>query len=208
MEKRMLPGFVYLDEIDSSILQDIKYFSDDNFMGRVVAGYKAARCVLVKEAALALATIQQQLKPHSMSLKVFDGYRPQTAVDDFIAWSKDPADQKMKEDFYPRVDKPDLFKLNYLAEKSSHSRGSTVDLTIVKLAEDGSHLELEMGTPFDYLDELSHPASREVSQEAYDNRQLLLGYMEEAGFSGIETEWWHFTLKEEVFPETYFDFIV
>lgn len=205
----MLPKkFVHLKDIDASIMQDIKYFTKDNFVGRPIDGYEVDSCVLTDAAAHALMTLQLKLIPQSLSLKVFDGYRPQRAVDHFIKWSKDPADQLMKSEYYPRVNKADLFKLDYLAEKSSHSSGSTVDLTLVQLFDDRPPCELDMGTQFDFLDELSHPFSDDVTPEVKQNRLMLRQLMEEAGFIGIRTEWWHFTLKDEPFPDTYFDFVV
>jgi D-alanyl-D-alanine dipeptidase len=193
------PGFVYLKDIDPSITQDVKYFSHDNFIGRPIKGYEAAECILTKEAALALSEVQQKLKPQSLSLKIYDCYRPQSAVDDFITWSQDISDQKMKAYYYPHVDKTDFFKLNYLAAKSSHSRGSTVDLTI-----DG----LEMGTHFDYMDELSHPLNPNLHKKIKHNRLFLRNLMINSGFEPLYTEWWHFTLRDEPFPDTYFNFPV
>lgn len=205
----MLPkNFVHLRDVDSSIIQDIKYLTNDNFIGRPIAGYKTNSCVLTVEAANALAALQVKLFTRSLSLKVFDGYRPQRAVDDLIAWSKDPRDQLMKSEYYPNVNKADLFKLGYLSEKSSHSRGSTVDLTLVELFDDKPPRELDMGTQFDFLDELSHPLTAEVSPDEKHNRLMLRQLMEEAGFAGIRTEWWHFTLRNEPFPDSYFDFVV
>ncbi len=198
--------FVYLKEIDPSIIQDMKYFTHDNFIGRPIAGYESPRCILTRQAAMALANVQKKLNEQSLSLKVFDCYRPQTAVNDFIAWSKDAADQKMKSHYYPRVNKADVFTLGYVAEKSSHSRGSTVDLSIVHLNEPSK--ELAMGTHFDFMDELSHALSEHIQGEPRNNRLMLRDLMQQAGFIPYEKEWWHFTLKEEPFPETYFDFPV
>lgn len=201
-------GFVYLKEVDSSIIQDVKYFTDDNFIGRPIKGYEAAECILTQEAARALSKLQQQLLPQHLSLKVYDCYRPQTAVNDFITWSKDTSDQKMKKDYYPHVNKADFFTLNYVAEKSGHTRGSTVDLTMIDLKTNN---EFDMGTHFDYMDELSHPFNRSVTSRQYQNRQLLNQVMTEYGFGSLthhDTEWWHFTLKNEPFPDTYFNFPV
>lgn len=198
-------GFVYLADIDPTILQDIKYFTSDNFIGRPFPAYEAPKCILTKEAAMALKSLQDRLRHHALGLKVFDGYRPQTTVNFFIEWSKDPKDQKMKKEFYPRVNKADFFKLNYIAEKSGHTRGSTVDLTLVHLSD---QQELDMGTIFDFLDEESHPFTDLVSEKARNNRLFFRDIMKETGFEGISTEWWHFTLKNEPFPDTYFDFPV
>lgn len=198
-------GFVYLDEFEPSIEQDIKYFSHDNFIGRPIAGYEAPKCILTEQAALALREVQKRLLQTGLGLKVFDGYRPQAAVDDFIAWSEDIKDQKMKREFYPRVNKADFFILNYLAKKSGHTRGSTVDLTIIHLRDKSA---MNMGTPFDFLDEESHPFTDLVSKVARNNRLFFRDLMLENGFSGVDTEWWHFTLKNEPFPDTYFNFPV
>lgn len=201
-------GFVYLKEIDSSIIQDMKYFSNDNFIGRPIKGYEANECILTTEAALALKEVQQALKPQSLGLKVYDCYRPQRAVNEFIVWSQDPSDQKMKKEYYPRVNKADFFKLGFVAKKSSHTRGSTVDLTIVRFNPAQEPVDIDMGTHFDYMDELSHSLSPNINPEARANRLLLREAMQEMNFEPDATEWWHFTLKNEPFPDTYFDFPV
>ncbi len=198
-------GFVYLKIIEPTILQDIRYAGADNFLGRSVAGYEAATCILTRAAAEALKKTQAWLRQKKLGLKVFDGYRPQMAVDDFVKWSKNAADQKMKTLYYPLIDKADVFKLGYVMEKSGHTRGSTVDLTLVQLNDQN---ELDMGTRFDFLDELSHPSSRGVTDEQYTNRMLLREAMVEHGFRPIVTEWWHFTLRDEPFKDTYFNFPV
>lgn len=200
--------FVYLKDVDPSIIQEMKYITQDNFIGRPIAGYEAAQCILTQPAALALAKVQQALKAKGLSLKVFDCYRPQTAVNDFIKWSKDVSDQKMKAKYYPRVNKADFFTLGYVGAKSGHTRGSTVDLTIVRLEANQPPKELAMGTRFDFMDELSHALSEHIQGRPRDNRFLLRHAMQQAGFNPYDTEWWHFTLKNEPFPETYFDFPV
>ncbi len=200
-------NFVYLEDIDPSIIQDVKYCTSDNFIGRPIKGYEKPRCILTLPAALALAKVQQELQKQSLSLKVFDCYRPQTAVNDFIEWSKDDSDQKMKASFYPRVNKIDFFDLGYVGAKSGHTRGSTVDLTIVRQVQGQHAIELAMGTHFDFMDELSHYFSNQVSDEARKNRMLLRNAMQ-AEFQPYDIEWWHFTLKNEPFPNTYFDFFV
>lgn len=205
----LLPdNFVYLEDIDASIIQDIKYFSHDNFIGRPIKGYLDSRCILTLPAALALTKVQKTLQQQSLSLKVFDCYRPQTAVNDFIDWAKEPHDQKMKSSFYPRVDKANFFDQGYIAkERSTHSRGSTVDLTIVRLAPDQTNIDLPMGTSFDFMDKLSNYYATEISEEARSNRLLLREVMQTA-FIPYDVEWWHFTLKNEPFPDQYFDFPV
>ena len=202
---KLPPLFVNLSDIDSTIIQDMKYYTDDNFMGRRMTGYEAPVCIMTEPAALALAKIQKKIKEQSLSLKVFDAYRPQMAVDDFIAWSEDAADQKMKQQYYPRVNKADFFELGYLGKKSSHTRGSTVDLTIVNVI---TGAELDMGTMFDYMDELSHTMNPVIQGHARENRLILRDVMIEAGFEPYPLEWWHFTLRDEPFPETYFNFVV
>jgi len=203
-------GFVYLKDVDPTIIQDMRYATDNNFIGRPIKGYHAPQCILTREAARALSKLQQQLRQQSLGLKVFDCYRPETAVKDFVAWSQDFTDQKMKQDYYPNINKSDVFKLNYVAEKSGHSRGSTVDLTIVHLQLHSikDPVEIEMGTHFDFLDKTSHPLAENVTRKAHYNRLLLQHLMQEHGFKPIDTEWWHFTLVDEPFPDTYFDFSV
>jgi D-alanyl-D-alanine dipeptidase len=202
-------GFVYLKDIDTSIIQDMKYFTHDNFIGRPIKGYAAAECILTQNAARALSKLQRTLLSKSLSLKVYDCYRPQTAVNDFIVWSKDASDQKMKKNYYPNVNKADFFKLGYVAEKSGHTRGSTVDLTLVRLPVNGGEpLQIAMGTHFDFMDELSHSLSPNIHGDARNNRLFLRSMMQKAGFEPFDTEWWHFTLKEEPYPNTYFNFPV
>jgi D-alanyl-D-alanine dipeptidase len=221
--------FVYLKDVDPTILQDIRYAGDHNFIGRPIRGYHAAECILTQQAAYALKKVQAELLPSGYSLKVFDCYRPKMAVSDFIQWSKQLNQQQMKAEFYPRVDKADFFKLGYVAARSGHSRGSTVDLTIVpvptsdqetfqtnqplvacyapynKRFRDGS---IDMGTGFDCMDELSHPLDQAINPQAYRNRMKLRNIMEQYGFVPYFAEWWHFTLKDEPFPHTYFNFAV
>jgi D-alanyl-D-alanine dipeptidase len=201
-------GFVYLHDVDPGIIQEVKYFTDDNFIGRPVKGYQAPVCILTQQAAFALANAQRQLKSQALSLKVFDCYRPQAAVNDFMQWSEDVADQKMKASYYPRINKKDIFKLGYLSATSGHTRGSTVDLTIVRVAANQAAAELNMGTPFDFLDERSHVFAESIQGEARQNRILLREVMQQAGFVPYEKEWWHFTLGNEPFPTSYFDFAV
>ena len=201
-------GFVYLKEVDSSIIQDVKYFTDNNFIGRPIKGYEAAECILTREAAHALSQLQQQLLSQNLSLKIYDGYRPQTAVDDFIAWSKDASDQKMKKDYYPNVNKADFFTLGYIAEKSTHTRGSTVDLTLVHLSANDKPVEMAMGTHFDFMDELSHPLNSNIGEKEKNNRLFLRSIMQQAGFEPYDKEWWHFTFKNDPYPDTYFNFPV
>lgn len=222
--------FVLLKEIAPDIVQEIRYAGTHNFVGRKIAGYEAAHCILTRQAALALAKVQAELKKSGLGLKVYDGYRPQMSVDDFEAWSLKPELQEMKTEFYPRVDKKDFFKLGYVAKKSSHSRGSTVDLTIISLPaqiprtanladprstpciapahERPTENSLDFGTAFDCMDERSHHDHPEVGIVAQYNRNMLRALMKKYGFEAYQKEWWHYTLKNEPFPDTYFNFPV
>ena len=197
--------FIYLQDVDSSINQDMRYFSENNFMGARITGYEAAVCITLRKIAAALSDIQKQLAKQSLGLKVFDCYRPQMAVDEFVVWSQNSADQKMKHLYYPNVNKADFFKLGYISNQSAHTRGSAVDLTIIELE---TQQELNMGTRFDFMDEMSHSLTERVQGEARKNRLLLRKLMMKAGFEPLETEWWHFRYINEPFPETYFNFPV
>lgn len=221
-------NFVYLRSIDPSVQQEIRYASNHNFVGLPIDGYEASACILTRDAALALSKVQTELKKSSLSLKVYDCYRPQKAVDHFIAWSKQKDKQEMKAEFYPRVNKEDFFKLGYVAEKSGHTRGSTIDLTIVPEGSaqtkyyTGEKLvacyaprnqrfadnSIDMGTGYDCMDERAHADNKEINVQAYQHRQLLRSLMEQNGFIPYPSEWWHFTLKDEPYPHTYFDFNV
>ena len=197
--------FVDIKEVIPSVQLDIRYYTHNNFIGSRIDGYDAPKCLLTREAALALKYVQEELVNNRQALKIFDCYRPQQAVDHFVRWAKDLNDQKMKAEYYPSINKKSLFKDGYIAEKSGHSRGSTVDLTIVDL---NTNRELDMGTRFDYFDPLSHTASNGISKIQRDNRIALKTIMERNGFKNLKEEWWHFTLKNEVFPNRYFDFKV
>lgn len=226
-DESMPKDFVYLKDIDPSILQDMRYAGYHNFVGHPLLGYEKARCILTRPAAEKLKAIQQQIKPLGYSLKVYDCYRPQKTVDFFIAWSQEINQQAMKVEFYPTVNKADVFKLGYVAEKSSHSRGSTMDLTVVKLPvqaqapyHSGQPLvacyapyqqryhdnSIDMGTGYDCFNDLSHPDNTNISLKSYLDRMFLRYWMMKYGFAGFETEWWHFTLKDEPYPDTYFNF--
>lgn len=204
--RAVLPeGFVFLTDIDPSIHQDMRYAGSNNFIGSPITGYLAPVCIITERAARALAAIQRELERQGLSLLVYDCYRPQRAVNHFVRWSQDETDQMNKPQYYPRVDKRDFFRKGYVMQHSGHTRGSTVDLTIVN-ATTGA--PLDMGTHFDFMDMLSHPANRQITRKQYQNRQLLRRLMFQHGFVGIATEWWHFTLQQEPYPETYFDFPV
>jgi D-alanyl-D-alanine dipeptidase len=198
-------GFVYLDETVPDVRLELRYAGSHNFLGTKVEGYEAPRAILSRQAAAALAGVQAELKPFGLGLKIFDAYRPQRAVDHFARWARDLADVRMKPEFYPAVDKKDLFADGYIAARSGHSRGSTVDLTLAVLA-DGA--ELDMGTAFDFFSPGSWPEATGIPPAARAHRLLLRTLMEKHGFVPYEREWWHFTLRNEPFPDTYFDFPV
>ncbi len=182
-----------------SIRFEMRYAGANNFIGRPVNGYAEPLCYLTNEAASALNKVQQRLQTEGLGLRLFDCFRPQRAVDHFVRWAADLNDTEMKRIYYPDILKKDLFKDGYIAAKSGHSRGSTVDLTI-----DG----LDMGTPFDFFDPRSHTDSNAVTRAQHENRMRLKRVMEENGFQNYAEEWWHYTLKNEPFAATYFDFPV
>lgn len=198
-------GFVYVKDVIPSVQQDIRYYGDNNFVGRPVDGYKEPAAILTIEAARALADASKDLEEQGYGFKIFDAYRPQRAVNDFIKWAKDPSDIRMKEEYYPRVNKKDLFSLGYIAKKSGHSRGSTVDLTLVNKK---TGVELDMGSHFDYLDPISAHGSPLITPRQTQNRELLKKAMEKHGFKSYSREWWHYTLINEPYPDRYFDFDV
>ncbi len=197
--------FVLLSDYVPGIIQEIRYFSTFNFVGERIDGYEVPCAILTKEAARALKAVSNQANARGFRLKIFDAYRPATAVKHFVLWGIDDLDQKMKPFFYPEVEKQDLFKEGYIAAQSGHSRGSTVDLTLVDMM---TGKEVDMGSAFDYFGELSHPDYKGVTKEQYENRMMLQDMMVQNGFEPIDCEWWHFTLKDEPFPDTYFEFPV
>jgi zinc D-Ala-D-Ala dipeptidase len=220
------PGFVYLRDIDPTIMQDMRYAGARNFVGRPIAGYEAAECVLTGKAARALKTVQAALAAKQLSLIVWDCYRPARAVADFWRWSRDAADTKMRAEFYPRIDKSKLFALGYIARSSGHSRGSTVDLGIMPMGgtvpaydpaapprpchasvgERAGEGAIDLGTGYDCMDALAATANPAVGPTARDNRRLLRTLMTGAGFAPYAKEWWHFQLGNEPFSGKAFDF--
>lgn len=198
-------GFVLLSDFVPDIVQEIRYFTTYNFVGERVDGYEEPCALLTKEAARALRSASNELAVQGFRLKIFDAYRPTTAVKHFVQWSVDDLDLRMKPFFYPDLDKAELFQRGYIASKSSHSRGSTVDLTLLEMA---TGKEVDMGGPFDLFSEVSHPDYKGVTAEQYVNRMFLREAMLRNGFEPIFCEWWHFTLKDEPYPDTYFDFPV
>jgi D-alanyl-D-alanine dipeptidase len=222
------PGaFVSLREAVPSIVVEMRYRTAHNFIGRRIAGYDEPLCLLTRQAAAALARVQADVRRRGYTLKVYDCYRPQRAVDQFVRWGRRLDDQRMKAEFYPRVDKRRVFAEGYIAERSGHSRGSTVDLTLVRRPprrqeryRRGQRLvdcaapyqerfgdnTIDMGTGYDCFDPLSHPFNGRIQGRARRNRLALRHAMVRHGFKPLATEWWHFTLRAEPFPETFFDF--
>ena len=219
-------GFVEIREVIPDVILDLRYFTNHNFLGVAVDGYNAEKCYITKAAADSLSKIQNELRKFSLSLKIYDAYRPQRAVDHFVRWANNLSDTLTKKEFYPTVDKSRLFIDGYIAEKSGHSRGSTVDLTIVpiplpyqpdfdvenqcecfesteKRFNDNS---IDMGSGFDCFHPLSHTENKELTAQQRANRLLLKSLMDKYGFRNLAEEWWHFTLRNEPFPKTYFDF--
>lgn len=221
--------FVNIKEVIPDIIIELRYFGEHNFIGRQIDGYNSEICYLTKAAADSLAKVQSELRKFNLTLKIYDGYRPQRAVDDFVRWAKDLSDTLMKKEFYPTVDKINLFKDGYIADKSSHSRGSTVDLTIVPIpipeqAKFNKNSELcecflpinkrfndnsiDMGSGFDCFNPISNTINNNLELNQRINRLLLKTLMEKYGFKNYPLEWWHFTLKNEPYPDTYFDFVI
>ena len=197
--------FVRLSDAIPGIVLDVRYYGDDNFVGAPVDGYEARAAILTQPAADALRQVQASLRARGFALKVFDAYRPQTAVDHLVRWAADPAEDRTKAEYYPDVPKSELFARGYIAEASGHSRGSTVDLTVVRLS-DGA--ELDMGTPFDFFGPESAVDYDNLTDTQRANRRLLADPMQAHGFEPYPEEWWHYTLADETYPETYFDFPV
>ena len=197
--------FVILNDYIPNAIYDIRYYSNYNFMGRRVPGYLEDCAILSKKAADALKLVQEELEKNHLCLKIFDAYRPQMSVDAFLDWTNDQNDLEMKSIFYPNLDKSELIPKGFISTPSSHSRGSTVDITICDIH---TKKELDMGGFFDYFGESSHTLSSHLSPIQKDNRLFLQSIMKKYGFSSIDQEWWHFTLLDEPFPNTYFNFPV
>jgi len=226
---KMPDNFTDIQKVIPDVIMDIRYYSPHNFVGEKVDGYLAPKCYLTKETAQALAGVQKDLATYSLSLKIYDCFRPQRAVNHFVRWAAEIKNTKTMKEFYPTVNKRNLFKDGYIAEKSGHSRGSTVDLTIVPLpapaqpqyspgqklhscylpaAKRFADNSIDMGTGFDCFHALSHTANHNVGRQQKINRLLLKSLMEKHGFKNYDMEWWHYTLKNEPYPDTYFDFLV
>ncbi|MCB9289501.1 MAG: M15 family metallopeptidase [Lewinellaceae bacterium] len=201
-------GFVYLSDVAPDVEVELRYFSSDNFVGDTIDGYRADRCIISRPAAEALKEVQKELRPLGLGIRVFDAYRPQRAVDHFVRWAEDLSDTLMKPVYYPNVDKSELFERGYIAARSGHTRGSTLDLTLVHLEGPQKGKALDMGTPWDHFDPAAWPGSNAVTEAQKQNRMLLQKMMVDNGFKPLKEEWWHFTLKEEPYPDTYFNFVV
>ena len=198
-------GFVVLADYVPHIVQEIRYYSTYNFIGERIDGYEEPCALLTKEAARALKAVSNEMIVRGYRLKVFDAYRPACAVKHFVLWGIEDQDIRMKPYFYPDLQKQELFEKGYIAKKSSHSRGSTVDLTLLDMSTGG---ELYMGSPFDLFSVVSHPDYKGITEQQYENRMMLQRVMVRSGFETIDCEWWHFTLKDEPYPDTYFEFPV
>lgn len=198
-------GFVLLADMVPGIVQEIRYYSTYNFIGDRIDGYEEPVAICTKEAARALKAVSNELNVQGYRLKVFDAYRPACAVRHFVLWGIEDLDLRMKPFFYPDLEKQELFVKGYVASQSSHSRGSTIDLTLLDMA---TGKEVDMGSPFDMFSEISHPDYKGVTEEQYANRMRLQKAMVRGGFVPIDNEWWHFTLADEPYPDTYFEFPV
>ena len=199
-------GFVYVDDVIPDIKIELWYCTKHNFVGERIDGYLKPKCILSKEAADALKNVQEELKRFGLGLKIYDAYRPQQAVDHFVRWAKDLTDTAMKAEFYPDVKKKDLFKEGYIAARSSHTRGSTVDITIVALQEGEPATELDMGSGYDFFSPKSWPTYSDLTPSQRAHRMLLQAVMTKHRFKPYPQEWWHFTLQDEPYPDTYFNF--
>ena len=198
-------GFVLLADYVPQVIQEIRYYSTYNFIGERIDGYEEPCALLTIEAARALKSVSSEMLVQGYRLKVFDAYRPGRAVRHFVLWGIEDQDIRMKPYFYPELEKQELFSKGYVASQSSHSRGSTVDLTLLDMT---TGKELDMGSPFDLFSEVSHPDYKGITPEQYENRMRLQRVMVRNGFEPIDCEWWHFSLVQEPYPDTYFDFPV
>lgn len=201
-------GFVYVDTIIPDLVIELRYHTDHNFVGQQIDGYLKPRCILTRQAAEALRHVQAELKSFGLGLKIFDAYRPQLAVDHFVRWAENLDDTRTKAEFYPDIDKSTLFRDGYIASRSSHSRGSTVDVTLISLQPETLGKELDMGTGFDFFGPSSWPFFAGIAPGQRANRMLLHLLMKKHGFKPYPEEWWHFTLSDEPFPKSYFNFPV
>ena len=204
-QNRLPKGFDYVHDIIPDIQLELRYFGNDNFIGKPIDGYKKNVAIMSTKAITALKNVQDELKQYNLSIKIFDGYRPQTAVNHFVSWAKQLNDTVNKQKFYPKVRKEHLFEEGYISSKSGHTRGSTIDMTLIDII---TGEELDMGSPWDFFGSESWVANLELTAQQRANRMLLQTIMRKHGFKYYTKEWWHFTLNNEPFPDTYFDFPV
>jgi D-alanyl-D-alanine dipeptidase len=198
-------NFIYIEDLDLGIEEDLRYAGNNNFLGTKVDGYEASKAILTKPAASALAIAQQTARQKSLSLIIFDAFRPTRAIEHFHQWENEPENPELQKRFYPGLNKHALFESGYIANRSSHSRGSTVDLSLI---HQKTRQALDMGTEFDFFGEASWLDYPHLSQKQFENRHLLKDIMTQAGFETFPMEWWHFTLVNEPYPDTYFDFVI
>lgn len=198
-------GFVVLGDHVPGIIQEMRYYCTYNFIGERIDGYEEPCALMTIEAARALKAVSSELFVQGYRLKVFDAYRPVCAVKQFVLWGLEDQDIRMKPYFYPQLEKQELFIKGYIAARSSHSRGSAIDLTLFNMQ---TGKEVDMGSPFDLFSPVSHPDCKDITQEQYENRMILRSAMIRGGFAPIDCEWWHFMLADEPYPDTYFEFPV
>lgn len=201
--ENLKPRFSYVKNEIPTVELEIRYFGNHNFTGRAVIGYDAPVAILSTDATRSLKKVQKELNKKGLGLKIFDSYRPQKSVTSFETWAKDINDTLAKREFYPDIDKRDLFTLGYIASKSGHTRGSTLDLTLINLK---TKQELDMGSSFDFFGTVSHHNTNSITAQQKENREILRTTMLNYGFKEYAEEWWHYTLINEPFPTTYFDF--
>ena len=202
-QNKLPEGFSYVKDIDPSILRELRYCSHNNFIGVPVDSYIDDVLITSTKTAKALKKVQAIFLKKGYCLKIYDAYRPQSAVNHFVRWAREVNDTLMKQEYYPTLNKRNLFQLGYISSKSGHSRGSSVDLTLVNLK---TNEELDMGSPYDFFGNISHITYTALTEKQKRNRTLLQKTMSENGFRPYKNEWWHFTLRNEPFPKTYFDF--
>ena len=198
-------NFALIDEEIPNVILDIRYYSDYNFVGKRIDGYEDNCAIMSKEAISALKKVSDELLDYGYKLKIYDAYRPQIAVNHFIKWSKDIKDIKMKKYFYPNIDKKDIINKKFISNYSSHSSGSTIDLTLFDIKQ---NKDLDMGGTFDMFDEISYSHTNKITNNQQKNRDLLIKTMLKFGFINYDKEWWHFTLKNKPFKKIYFNFNV
>ena len=205
VQQQLPPGFVYLSDYFTGFKLDLRYASANNFVGKPIKGYQDKVCIVTESCAKQLKRLNKELEKYDLTILIYDAYRPQQAVNHFVRWAKNPLDTLTKEKFYPNIAKKDLFKKGFIASKSRHSSGSTVDLTLYSL----KHGEiLDMGSPYDFFGEKSFVNYQNLSKEQKYNRLFLQRIMQKYGFRSYPKEWWHFTLRNEPYRNHYFNFSV